>query len=192
MELGGFAEFEEYIDGDFNAFNYCTAENYINALSLEDFEAVGEIDSYFFENICYWLDYDNSHYNKKIIEQLKNGTLLTVKNRTLIEAIYENKNSILAQIYLDRDLYDPKLLLTILLSDNEFCHALIKENDKEKNDKLFKELFNLIEIGYNQSNNKKEYLKTIKNNINRIRVSQKYDIKPLINNYNWMKQLIKK
>ena len=116
MELGGFADnLDDYNERELNAFNYCTAENYINAFYLEDFEAIGEIDSTFFRDICYWYDYQEGLNNKNVVEQLKNGTFKTFKNRTIIDAIYENKNACLAEIYVQEKIYSPKLILICLL-----------------------------------------------------------------------------
>ena len=61
LELGGFAESPRVLGGDerdYEAYNYCLAENYYHAFLDEDFEALGEIDSYLVEDIIFWLNYN--------------------------------------------------------------------------------------------------------------------------------------
>lgn len=73
-ELGGFAEYEDDIDGTiekFYAFNYCLAEEYANAMYREDFEELGTISLDLLYKICYWIDYDNKHENQELREQIK-------------------------------------------------------------------------------------------------------------------------
>ena len=61
LELGGFAESPRVLGGDerdYEAYNYCLAENYYHTFLDEDFEALGEIDSYLVEDIIFWLNYN--------------------------------------------------------------------------------------------------------------------------------------
>lgn len=89
LELGGFAEYPDVIDGseeEFNAFNFCLAEEYFYAMCSEDFETIGEVDTSLIRNIIHWLNYDGI-INKKMEEKVKKvetGLFLTDKNRTFI------------------------------------------------------------------------------------------------------------
>ena len=195
MELGGFADnLDDYNERELNAFNYCTAENYINAFYLEDFEAIGEIDSTFFRDICYWYDYQEGLNNKNVVEQLKNGTFKTFKNRTIIDAIYENKNACLAEIYVQEKIYSPKLILICLLYGCYNINIFPYDGGKESCNKIFKELFDFIDLELEKVENKENYLKNIKENIKRIRYGNpdtaKY-ITDISNNYEFIKQIRK-
>lgn len=67
-ELGGFAQYPEDIYGDetdFNAFNYCLAEDYYFAMIKEDFKALGDMSTYLFNEIEYWLNYDGKIAEEK-------------------------------------------------------------------------------------------------------------------------------
>lgn len=60
IELGGFAEDETVVDGDYEMFNRCLAEEYLSAFVCEDAEALGTISSNLIDNIINWLnDCDN-------------------------------------------------------------------------------------------------------------------------------------
>ena len=191
IELGGFAESPEVIDGDFNAFNYCLAQDYVTALFREDFDAIGEIDIHFFDNICYWINYTKELNNEKLVQKIKKAKIITVKNRSIIDAIYEKKAVYLADIYLHNYIYSPKLILTILLSNNQLNNIFITgENDEEISSKL-KELCDFIELEYEKQVNKKEFITKIKNNLNRIKVSKEYRQQPISNNYEWLKAIKK-
>ena len=96
-KLGGFAEDLTAIDGteeDFNAFNYCLACDYCDAVIGEDFDGLGEDLNdgvawhYIMSDVCYWLNYDGE-IGKNLEEEfpkLYNGTVITYNNRTFIEA----------------------------------------------------------------------------------------------------------
>lgn len=101
IELGGFAENPEAIDGteeDFNAFNFCLACDYYNAVLGEDFESLGEclsderVWTDLMTDVAEWLNYDFEIGKGKEEEykKLVDGTIITYKNRTFIEACYEH------------------------------------------------------------------------------------------------------
>ena len=101
IELGGFAETPEVIDGteeDFNAFNWCLACDYYEAVVGEDFDSLGEVlnDVYNWHtlmyDVCTWMNYDGERGKNMKDELLKlyNGTILTYNNRTFIEAAREH------------------------------------------------------------------------------------------------------
>ncbi|MBE6149906.1 MAG: hypothetical protein E7170_04220 [Firmicutes bacterium] len=175
-DFGGFAEDETAVDGDWKAFNYYVALEYYNALLDEAFELVGDDISYsFFDELLKWL---NIYNDFKEEELLKSGKILTTKNRTLIDAIYENNYGTLAEIYLTNGVYDPKLLFALIICDHEnFTGYALLDSDKLNNDEidiLLTNLYDLIEENYIKEDDKETYLRKIYKNIGRIRTIKGY------------------
>lgn len=191
-ELGGFAEFPEDIDGDFNEFNYCLAKNYVCAMYEEDFELLGEVSLFLLEKICYWYDYDDSFGNKGEIERIKNGTFKTFKNRTFIEAIFDNKNANFAETYIFNKVYDPKLILTIVLDDEDLYEAYIQETEQGKTQKIINDLYEEIEKQFISCENKLAFLKKIREGIKRVHLYNGFKQKPIFEyEYSWVKAIKK-
>lgn len=191
-ELGGFAEDIGDIDGDeaeFNAFNYSLAEEYAGAMYVEDFEALGEISFDLLEKICYWLNYNSDFGNEQVVKDIQSGTLETVNGRTLIDAIYENRSASFAETYLFNGIYSPKLVLTILLSEDNSYDAYVgnSRTTQEEYEEMFRTLYELIDIEYKKQENKKEFLNKIKNNYSRIYCHKNYTKRPIPDSYNWVK-----
>ena len=122
-ELGGFAEWPEDIDGveeEFKAFNYCLAEEYYFAVLGERFDSLGEImnDGTIYQEIiasvCKWLNYDGEigKDKKDDFDKLYNGTIITVNDRSFIEAC--------------RDYGWNKLADDLIRNNNEKCFSLKK------------------------------------------------------------------
>ena len=130
LDLGGFAQYLDDIDGteeEFNAFNFCLAEEYFNAMCEEDFELIGEVDTSLIINIMHWLNYDGI-INKNIEEEIKKietGLFLTNKNRTFIEAIVENKNPYLADAYISLGNNDPRLYVIVILYNEYYTKSTV-------------------------------------------------------------------
>ena len=113
LELGGFAESLDAIDGDeedFNAFNFCLAYDYYCAVVGEDFESLGEDlnDLFNWRNLMHtvyeWLTYDPEIDEfKNVSDGLYNGTILTCNKRTFIDACIEHGWLSLAESF-QRDL----------------------------------------------------------------------------------------
>ena len=188
IELSGFAEFPDEIDGDFNAFNYCLAEEYVGALYNEEFNITGQMDCTLFDNICYWYNYDEHLGNKEEANKLRNATFTTINNRSIVDAIYDKNYASLAFVYVGNGIYLPKLILTILFSDDLYYDIHISENDNDKINNIFKDLFDFVEKEY-QKNNDIEFLKKFKNNFDRIYVLKQN--RPIIetDNYTFIKTL---
>ena len=104
-ELGGFAENPNVIDGteeDYNAFNFCLAYDYYVAIINEDFDSLGEdlnnIGTWYdlMDKVGYWLNYDGEigfgirNDIRQTIRKIYYGTIITYKDRTFIEACFEN------------------------------------------------------------------------------------------------------
>ena len=85
IELGGFAEDETVIDGDFNAFNYCLAYDYLCAFENEDFDALGEVNNDLIDTITDWLNYDGE-IGKNNIDKI--AKLQNVANQTLWDMFF--------------------------------------------------------------------------------------------------------
>lgn len=177
-ELGGFAEDEDVLDGTvetFNAFNFCLAEDYYAAMLEEDFEAIGEICVCTFENIMYWLNYDGdiSRTSKEEIEKIKTGLFLTCKNRTFIDAIIENKNTVLAWVYIMLGNKDIRLYTLYTMYDDTPIFAFRRMGDMTKNKEEYilfiKSYFNELEKEYEKISDREEklnFLRKIKSNFN--------------------------
>ena len=190
IELGGFAEDPDDVDGNFEAFNYCLASEYVNAFFNEDFETAGSIDWSLFNNICYWYNYKKSIGNEKEVKELENASFITVNNRSIIDAIYDKKYISLANVYLDNKIYSPKLLLTLLLGEDENIVPItyISVDSREDIDNILRKLYDFIEEEYLKQENKKDFLNRIKNNIGRIRLRPK---PTPVSGYAWVKELSK-
>ena len=111
LELGGFAERPEYIDGteeELIIFNYYVAYDYYCAVLGEDFEALGEeLNNYLnwsnmMYDVAHWLSY-RDEIEKEELEKLKDGTIITRKNRTFIEACIEYGWSNLGKCLLENN-----------------------------------------------------------------------------------------
>jgi C-terminal processing protease CtpA/Prc len=164
------------------------AEDYEIAMYNEDFQALGEFSVDLLKDICRWLNYTEEMGNLDKVQDIKT----TIKERTFIDAIYENKVSTLAETYLLNGVYSPKLVLTIILSDEDEYDAFISCENQEDLESKMKQLYDFIEIEYKKSDDKKLFLNKIKNNYNRIRISKEYISKPIPNTYSWTKELCKK
>lgn len=205
MELGGFAEFEEDIDGNFNAFNYCLAGEYRAAIVEEDFELLGYISNDLIDEITYWLNYDGEIGKNDLdaIKGIDNGSIVTVKNRTFIEAITACHQYQLAETYIFRGIHDINLFLTHLIYtpideiDGYILNgAYIFPNDREK----YAEFLNHIFVGLDQhfikikyKDQQLQFLDRIKTIINLVRYPKEYE-KIVISkdDYTFGRQLTKK
>ena len=56
FEIGGFAEDEYAVDGDWEIFNHGVAENYYDAMLGEEFDFLGDGSRDFIERIEFWLN----------------------------------------------------------------------------------------------------------------------------------------
>lgn len=204
-EIGGFAEEPEYVSDalteeeqlrDFECFNYCLAEEYVGAMYTEDFEAIGEIDSYLFGNICKWINYDEKLGNKEVQDEIKTGTLITKKGRTFLEAIAEKKQICFAELYTSLGVYDPRVIVMLIeeAGKNEELkiQVLLNLNEQEKLDKLYADICSTIETNFliaKEDNNDIRYLRIIKNGVRVLFFPKKLDKPPMPSNLTWTKYL---
>lgn len=200
--LGGFAENESVIDGGYDeyvAFNYCTAENYYDAMYSESWNEIGEIDYIFIKNICKWLSYGDNW--DEMIQKIITGEFLTYKNRTFIDAIIEEKRVELALNYIHLGNTNPRLFLLYIQEPKEFNQHnilnLISFDDKESYISYLKEIFNLIEEKYKSLTTMEDKIKMLQNikpyieNIKYPKAYGKIDLND-IGDYHWIKHLTRK
>lgn len=195
LELGGFAENLDVIDGDFQAFNYCLAEEYAHAMYEEDFASIGDIDTDMLDSICYWLNYDGRHDNERLISDIKSGNLITNNRRSLIDAIYDTKNSSLAETYLNYGVYSPKLVLTIVLDSKSDAIANIDVGvlNQEQFTKRVDDLHRCIEEKFLKQENKEDFLLKVWEGFGRVKYESQFKCSPVeIEKYQWAKSLKKK
>jgi len=206
LELGGFAESPKVVGGDerdWKSFNYCLAEEYYYAFFTENFEALGEIDSYLLDNIVFWLNYDGriGQDKENEIKKIKDGTIMTVNNRTFIDAICANRNYSFAYNYILIGNHDSKLYSTCLMyGDDDHLDVLnlVRKNYEATNENMYKMIFNNIflqvdnDFNLIKSNKQKLYvLLNLKKAIGKTRIPNNYDIKFDSNSYTWSKELKK-
>lgn len=158
-ELGGFAENQDALDGQesFKSFNYCIAQQYLDAILAEDFILLGNLSNNVIEDVAFWLNYDGRLNNDKenIIEKLLNATLITKKNRTFKDAIIENRQAKSAYVWLNLGCKNDIDLMV--------CHIL-NINDIEEYNKCFYTNSSLF-----QCNTKKELTDGLKEIISKIK-----------------------
>lgn len=203
FELGGFAEDETVIDGDFNAFNFCLATNYLYAFIDEDFEALGEVSNDLIDKIIDWLNYDGEIGKNDIdkIEGIANGTIITCNNRTFIQCIIDEHQVDMAETYILRGVKNPELYLTCILYGNmDLFESILNEihyfiDSKYEYMVFLKRIFNGLDDEYKKISSKEdeyEFLNKIKIIINNIRYPKDYGkIKFSKDDYEFGKQLVK-
>lgn len=160
-------------------------EKYVNLVYNESFDTIGEVTPCIIGNVCGLLG------NKETMREFNQGTMITKNNRTIIDAIYRNRNASFAESYLLRGVYSPKLILAVLLSDEDeymayFDSGGLKQDDYEER---VRELYEFIEKEYYNQDDKEDYILRIWNNFNRIHLSKEYDKVSPQKEYTWIKKL---
>ncbi len=205
LELGGFAENPRVLGGDerdYEAYNYCLAENYYHAFLDEDFEALGDIDSYLVEDIIFWLNYNGKIGKDKENEykKIRDGSLITCRNRTFIDAICANRNHHMAYTYISMGNHDPRLYTTCLVygdDDVENVLNLIHSSFEYRTGELYKKFINEIFLLVDQEfvgireDRRKNVLLHLKESLQVTRVPNNYDVSIDLNTYTWSKELKK-
>lgn len=160
-ELGGFAEAPSDIGGsqrDFEAYNFCLAEEYLGAILDEDWDALGNLDSYIIETIAYWLNYDDE-IGKDIVDKIENiqsGLIITKNNRTFVDAIVACHKGNLAETFIGNGNHDVRLYLTAMFYGEDMQETLLNsiQNDFiHSNAKDFANFFNNIFVGIEEKYN---------------------------------------
>lgn len=163
-ELGGFAEFPEDIDGDFESFNRCLADEYLSAMIEENFLELGELSEGLLETIWNWGD-----FLKISSSDFFNGTFMTCKNRTFIDAIIETHAYQAGEAYLHVN--NPKFLAMMIAYSELYEYDLMYDEhiglSNEEWNNLITETFNELNSIYEMLDNeeKVELLERVKKTI---------------------------
>lgn len=187
FEIGGFAEDEYAVDGDFEIFNHGVAENYYDAMLGEEFDFLGDGSWDFIERIEFWLNYDGEigEGHEEEIAKIRTGLFMTCNKRTFIDAIVANKNVSFAETYIQLGSQDVRLFAICLFGietdivDGEEIYGgtilnIINNFCKDRNDYIdfLSKLFSLLEEEYNKLesvNERIEFLDVIRKNISKFK-----------------------
>ena len=200
-ELGGFAEDESVVDGDFNDYNFCLAQEYESAILEEDFSSLGEISNSLLDEIIYWLNYDGEigKDNLHLINGINDGSIITINDRSFTEAIFDCKQVEMAATYINRGILNPKLYLTcILYGDEEISSTILNSvhfyivRDKDAYVKFIESLFDELQDYFSkiEADRQLVFLSRLKRSIENIRYPKEYGNVGATINCCWQKQLV--
>lgn len=201
FELGGFAEAPKEVSDefreedqlrDFEAFNYCLAEDYAAAMYDEDFDSLGHVDFGLFNNICKWINYDESLGNEKLKKDIETGLLITKNNRTFLSAIVAAKNVSWGEFYALYGVYDPKIIVMLIeyVGDgNKTFPIEISIKAQDELNKLFTGICEEIESHYISAGKNIEYLKRIRDGIRILYFPKDLSEPPIPSGLLWTKHL---
>lgn len=204
IELGGFAEEPEYVSDayteeeqirEFEAFNYCLAEDYATAMVNEDFESLGEVDDYLFNNICEWINYNPNLGNEALNESIQNGSLMTKNNRTFLSAIAESRNIDWGELYTSRGVYSPEVIVMLIECAGTGARVLpvyLRTKSEDELHKLNLAIFSEIERRYIEEDCDKEYLLTIQRGYKILYTKKEYKSLKIPCSYKWAQDIAKK
>lgn len=204
IELGGFAEEPEYVSDafteeeqirEFEAFNYCLAEDYATAMVNEDFESLGEVDDYLFNNICEWINYNPNLGNEALKESIQNGSLMTKNNRTFLSAIAESRNIDWGELYTSRGVYSPEVIVMLIECagvGGKVFPVYLKTKNEEELHKLNLDIYSEIERRYIEESCDKEYLLTIQRGYKILYTKKEYKSLKIPCSYRWAQDIAKK
>ncbi len=203
-ELGGFAEEPEYVSDafteeeqirEFEAFNYCLAEEYSSAMYAEDFESLGEVDDYLFNNICEWINYNPNLGNEALKESIQNGSLITKNNRTFLSAIAESRNMDWGELYTSRGVYSPEVIVMLIEcagAGEKVLPVYLKTKSEEELHELNLAIYSEIERRYIEEDCDKEYLLTIQRGYKILYTKKEYKSLKIPCSYRWAQDIAKK
>lgn len=203
IELGGFAEEPEYVSDalteeeqirEFEAFNYCLAEDYATAMVNEDFESLGAMDDYLFNNICEWINYDPNLGNEALKESIQNGSLITKNNRTFLSAVASNKNIDLAEIYTNRGVYSPEVIVMLIECAGNGRNVLpiyLRTKSEEELHELNLAIYSEIERRYIEEDCDKDYLLSIQRGYKILHTKKEYKSLKIPCSYRWAQDIAK-
>lgn len=178
-ELGGFAEspdvLEEGTEEAQEAFNYCLASDYIDAIYGEDFESLGCIDHCLLDDILMWYQLGGGSLSLEDEEKIMRGNVITNGGRTLLEAVLEDRNDCLARTFICNGNNDSRLYALCVVED-EWAGLLNSHSDMNRLDYLqfLKGIFDLVEEDYAKTSgeDKIRMISCIRKNIMSIRFSK--------------------
>lgn len=145
IELGGFAENPDDVEGNYEVFNRGLASDYLVAMISEDFLALGELSRYLLETIYFW-----EKPSKILKNDFLNGNFKTYKNRTFIEAITKTHAYQAGEAYLHVN--NPKFLAMMIAYSELYEYTLgyqyHEDLDSNQWNKLIQETLNELSIIY--------------------------------------------
>lgn len=197
FDIGGFAEDEYAVDGDFEIFNYGVAENYYDAMLGEEWDLIGDADFSLIKNIALWLGYDDEtkKINEKDIQRILDGSFITCNNRTFIDAIVDEKRVDLAEAYIHLGVKDIRLYILFMLYYKDDYYSVdhpmnemnfvykgtilnaYRSNDRDDLIKFLSNIFaelDKIYNGFNDIEKKVEFLSIIRFNIGNFKFSKDF------------------
>lgn len=180
-ELGGFAEdpdvLEEETEEAQEAFNFCLASDYIDAIYDEDFESIGLIDRDLLNNIFMWYEIGGGKISEEEERAIRNGSFITNKGRSLIDAVLEDRNDYFALTFIHNGNHDPRLY-ALCVEEDEWLGLLSSDSSMSKDEYLdfLRNIFSLIDQDYGEASNegKIRMLTSIKTNLSNLRYAKSY------------------
>ena len=153
FDLGGFAEspevLEEGTEEAQEAFNYCLASDYMTAIYSEDFESLGAMDNYLLNNILMWYEIGGGSLDSDEEDRIRTGQVVTIKNRSLIEAVLEDRNDYWARTFIINGNHDPRLY-ALCVTEDEYRGILNSDSKMNRLEYLqfLRDIFNIVEESY--------------------------------------------
>ena len=195
FDLGGFADDENAVDGDWESFNYCLAENYYSAMIGEEWDLIGDSSTSLIDNIIFWLTYSEeiTRENRYNVKAINDGSFITIKNRTFIDAIIADKRIDLAETYIRLGVKDIRLYILFMLNYKDDFHNINDPmntvnyvykgtilnaycyDDRDDLIKFLSDIFVELDRMYNNIvdiDEKKEFLKLVRFNIGNFKFSK--------------------
>ena len=151
FDLGGFAEspevLEEGTEEAQEAFNYCLASDYMAAIYSEDFESLGAMDNYLLNNILMWYEIGGGSLDSDEEDRIRTGQVVTIKNRSLIEAVLEDRNDYWARTFIINGNHDPRLY-ALCVTEDEYRGILNSDSKMNRLEYLqfLRDIFNIVEV----------------------------------------------
>ncbi len=201
FDLGGFAEspdvLEEGTEEAQVAFNFCLAMDYINAIYDEDFESLGAVDNYLLDNILTWYEIGGGKLSLEKVHDIKVGSVITSKNRPLVEAVLEDRNDFLARTFIGNGNNDPRLY-ALCVTEDEWMGILNSDSSMNRLEYLqfLRGVFDIVEESYSSVSGevKIKMLSCIKENISSIKYNR--EMGPLkltdVGSYQFIKDMKKR
>ena len=180
FDLGGFAEspdvLEEGTEEAQEAFNYCLASDYMTAIYSEDFESLGAMDNYLLNNILMWYEIGGGSLDSDEEDRIRTGQVVTIKNRSLIEAVLEDRNDYWARTFICNGNHDSRLY-ALCVTEDEYRGILNSDSKMNRLEYLqfLRDIFNIVEETYSLASGEEKIrmLSCIRTNISGIGYNKK-------------------
>lgn len=196
-ELGGFAEEPTDVDGDYESFNFCLAEDYASSMVREDFESLGYIDYSLIDNITYWLNYDSKIGAKDadFISKIPSGEFVTSFGRTFGDAVSDRRLGEFAVKLIYNGNKNPRVYFTAIAYSNVNFNVLNEIFEYISNPQEYvqfvNELMQIINQEYTRKEKaeKTEFIEQIKKYLRKMVAAQNKNFLENKNNYVWFNEV---